>query len=80
MRCIGTTLGLGSVIYLTSFSSAYAYLDPGTGSMLIQGVIGAIVGGWVAARLYWGKLRDFFASRSAKGLPKGNAADSRDPQ
>ena len=40
--------------------SAYAYLDPGTGSILLQGLIGGIAGGIVVFRLYWDKLKSFF--------------------
>ena len=41
--------------------SAWAYLDPGTGSMMIQGIIAGVTGGIVVIRLYWAKLRSFFA-------------------
>jgi hypothetical protein len=47
--------------YLELLDSAYAYLDPGTGSILLQGLIGAVVSGWVAVRLYWGKLMAFLS-------------------
>lgn len=40
---------------------AWAYLDPGTGSMIIQGLIAGIAGVIVVLRLYWAKLKAFFA-------------------
>lgn len=40
---------------------SFAYLDPATGSMIIQGIIGAIAGLLVAVRLYWGKLTSLFS-------------------
>ena len=40
---------------------AHAYLDPVTGSMLIQGLIGAIAGAAVAIKLYWGRLKSWYA-------------------
>jgi hypothetical protein len=40
---------------------AHAYLDPGTGSILLQGLIAAIAGGLVAARLYWSKVKHFLS-------------------
>lgn len=40
---------------------AYAYLDPGTGSILLQGLVAAVAGGIVAAKLYWGKLKEFLS-------------------
>lgn len=36
--------------------NAYAYLDPGTGSALLQGIIGAIAAIGVVLKLYWHRL------------------------
>ena len=32
---------------------AYAYLDPGTGSMILQVLLGGVAGVALAGRLYW---------------------------
>ncbi|HDR00265.1 MAG TPA: hypothetical protein ENN51_08300 [candidate division WOR-3 bacterium] len=37
---------------------AWAYLDPGTGSFILQMLIGAVLGGLVAIGVFW---RRFFA-------------------
>jgi hypothetical protein len=37
-----------------------AYLDPGTGSLVIQSVIAALAAAGFAIRLYWGKIRGWF--------------------
>lgn len=37
--------------------SAFAYLDPGTGSMLLQVILGGVAAVGVAIKLYWHKLR-----------------------
>ena len=42
---------------------AYAYLDPGTGSLLIQGLIASIAAAGAVVRLYWHKIVGFFRSR-----------------
>lgn len=43
---------------LAAFSiDAQAYLDPGTGSMLLQVILGGVAAVGVAAKLYWHKLR-----------------------
>ena len=52
------------VIFMTD--TAYAYLDPGTGSMLLQGLIAVIAGGLVMMRLYWAKVKSFFSSNKKK--------------
>lgn len=41
---------------------AYAYLDPGTGSMVVQMIIGAIAGASVAIGAFWGKITNFLNS------------------
>lgn len=57
------------LLTITTFSivsamPAYAYLDPGTGSLIIQGIIGAIAAIGVTAKVYWHKLRIFFGGES----------------
>jgi len=39
-----------------STSSAHAYLDPGTGSIILQVLLGGIAGIALAIKLYWHKL------------------------
>jgi hypothetical protein len=36
------------------------YIDPGTGSIILQALIGAVAGLAIAAKLYWGKVMRFF--------------------
>ena len=46
---------------LISYTSpAYAYLDPGTGSMLVQGLIGGVAVVMSFLSLYWQKVKAFF--------------------
>lgn len=46
-----------TVLLLLNFTNAAAYLDPGTGSMLLQVILGGIAAVGVAIKLYWHKLR-----------------------
>ncbi len=46
-----------AVLLLLMFTDAEAYLDPGTGSMLLQVILGGIAAIAVAFKLYWHKLR-----------------------
>ncbi|OFY26523.1 MAG: hypothetical protein A2275_10880 [Bacteroidetes bacterium RIFOXYA12_FULL_35_11] len=39
-------------------SDAYAYLDPGTGSYIMQLLIAFVLGGLFAIKLYWKKVKD----------------------
>ncbi len=38
-------------------SDAYAYLDPGSGSIIAQAIIGALIGVGIAVKIYWEKLK-----------------------
>lgn len=47
-----------SVVLLLLFvTNTEAYLDPGTGSMLLQVILGGVAAVGVAIKLYWHKLR-----------------------
>jgi hypothetical protein len=63
-------LGIVSALALASLASwtpsAHAYLDPGTGSLILQSIIGLIAGALVAIRVYWGRIKMFFGSKSTK--------------
>ena len=39
---------------------AYAYLDPGTGSIILQMLLGGVAGAMVVGKLYWYQLTSFF--------------------
>lgn len=39
------------------FQDAFAYIDPGSGSMFIQVILGALVGVGIAIKIYWEKIK-----------------------
>jgi len=49
-----------TILLLLMFTDALAYLDPGTGSMLLQVILGGIAAIGVAIKLYWHRLRAAF--------------------
>ena len=53
---------------------AYAYLDPGTGSMLLQLLLGGFAGVLVVGKLYWHRIKAFFG----RGAPP-SPSSSHDP-
>ena len=54
------------VVGLISYTSpAYAYLDPGTGSMLVQGLIGGVAVVMSFLSIYWQKVKAFFGKEEA---------------
>ena len=42
---------------LVPANDAYAYIDPGTGSLLLQAIIGAIIGSAMFIKIFWGKIK-----------------------
>ena len=36
---------------------AYAYLDPGTGSVIVQFIIAGLVGAGITLKVYWAKVK-----------------------
>jgi quinol-cytochrome oxidoreductase complex cytochrome b subunit len=60
---------LGFFIFLSAFfqgKTVHAYLDPGTGSMIIQLVVGAIAAALFTLKLYWGRIKKFFSRDPSK--------------
>jgi uncharacterized membrane-anchored protein YitT (DUF2179 family) len=43
------------------------YLDAGTGSIMIQALIGGVVGGLFALKIFWNKIKTFFKSLFNRG-------------
>jgi len=66
------SLTVGS-FFLVTFTNSYAYLDPGTGSMILQSILAAIIG----AIAFLGTIRYRIVSylsrlkKKLKGLNKG---------
>ena len=57
-----------TVLIVSSYfvSDAYAYLDAGTGSVVIQAIIGALVGVGITLKIYWYKLKEKISGVSKK--------------
>lgn len=48
------------LLVLATSQPLYAYLDPGSGSFIIQMIIASVLGGFYAIKLYWKRLVGFF--------------------
>ena len=42
----------------------YGYLDPGTGSYLLQIILAALLGIGVGVRAYWSKIKELFKKKN----------------
>lgn len=55
----GTLTLVFGVLFLFP-ADAWAYLDPGAGSMLLQLLLGGIAGLAVVLKVFWKRIMDFF--------------------
>lgn len=53
---------LAVAAYVFAAAPAYAYIDPGMGSMILQGLIGAVAGGLFIMRSWWGRIASYLPS------------------
>ncbi len=42
---------------------ALAYIDPGTGSFVIQGIIAAVVGASLVIKMFWHRIKSVFTGK-----------------
>jgi hypothetical protein len=61
-----TTIALSAMFLILTPWLAFAYIDPGTGSYVIQVVLAAVFGGLVVLKVFWGKIKSFFTPRRVR--------------
>jgi hypothetical protein len=49
---------LAVLLLVSATSRAHAYIDPGAGTIILQGAIATVAGGMLAFRTYWRRVRD----------------------
>ncbi len=52
------------------FSFPFAYIDPGTGSIILQAIAAGAIGGAVAVKLFWHRIQVFFGFRKRQNSEK----------
>ena len=57
---------LAPILLFLSIRKAHAYIDPGTGSYIIQVMIGGLLGAAFALKVYWRKIKFYFANLLSK--------------
>lgn len=65
----GASMRTGHLAFLAALTClfttpAHAYLDPGTGSMILQGIIGAIAVGAAYISIFWHRVKSLFSPSS----------------
>jgi hypothetical protein len=56
-------LTIAAIAIFSSSSPAYAYLDPGTGSMIVQLLLGGLAGAFFVVKVYWEKIKTLFVKQ-----------------
>ena len=64
---------------LLAAPSAYAYLDPASGSMFLQLLLGGVAAVGVAVKLFWHKILAFFGVGGKDGEAGDDPADDPAP-
>lgn len=71
------------LLFLSITTPAHGYIDAGTGSLIIQGVLAAVAAVVVVAKLYWYRILRFFGvSKESVEVEENIQRDkkkSRDP-
>jgi hypothetical protein len=60
LRNLTTSIIFLVLFYLILPPKAYAYLDPGTGSYILQMTIAALLGGLFVVKKFWYRFKIFF--------------------
>ncbi len=77
-ECLYHTSALAQQMTAVSFPFHAAnprYIDPGTGSLIIQVIIGFLVGGLVGAKVFWNRIKGFFRRLFSTRSPRERTKD-----
>ncbi len=57
--------------------ASFAYVDPGTGSLIIQWVFGMVVASLAVGNIYWHRFKQFLSRKSSQtdSSPKADHSD-----
>ena len=57
---------LAGLLVLISAHDAFAYIDPGTGSFILQLIIAVLLGAAFAVKTFWKNIKAFFSKLLSK--------------
>jgi len=80
---LALALGAICLIVLATPLQAWAYIDVGAGSVMLQAVVACVVGSLYAIKLHWGRLKGYLTGRHGADDPKADPetapSDGRGP-
>ena len=65
-RLVGSVVVVGFLFFMLA-DEAYAYIDPGSGSYILQLLIAGLLGAAFAVKIYWKRIKAFFSSLFSGG-------------
>ena len=71
--------GLMSVVFISLLGfapTAFAYLDPSTGGMILSAILGIFATVGLALKTYWYKLKSFFRKSDSEAAEPAAVPDS----
>lgn len=71
-KCLAYSVVFALLLLIASTHVAHAYVDPGTGSYVIQLIIAALAGIAFAVKIYWGRIKGLFSKSSSEGQGTGS--------
>jgi hypothetical protein len=78
MATIGNRLIVAALLVLLMTGTAHAYIDPGTGSYLLQILIASLLGAAFALKIYWTRIKNFLSGRKRRTDDQPGSDNGRD--
>lgn len=68
------------LFYILCISESHAYLDPGTGSILIQGLVAGIAAAALVIKTYWHRVKSLFGRGQSIDIDDDGSASKQTEQ
>ncbi len=75
VNSIISILAILIVTFLLFPKSTYAYLDPGSGSYIVQILIASLAGIGFFVKTYWNQIKSIFSRKNKSSKNKGDEQD-----
>jgi hypothetical protein len=75
----GFRVAIAGLLVGTLTSTAHAYLDAGTGSLILQVLLGGFAGLALAGKLYWQKFVSLFGGKRSEDTSRSVADETQSP-
>ncbi len=69
-------LGLALLVAILFPRDAFAYLDPGSGSLIFQTIVAGLAGVAYGVRVYWSRIMGWFGRGTPPDAPPGSDAQA----